>query len=68
MRTDQESCKEYERIIRLSDYTNKKLAANSVIQTTHFMKKCVILNKDDSCNTPNNPFKRGIMNFEDFNY
>lgn len=32
------------------------------------MKKCVILNKEDSCNTPNNPFKRGIMNFEDFNY
>lgn len=65
-RTKNEIPKEYDRILRLTD--QRKLYATTVVQTTHFMKKSVILEKEDSRNTQDNPFKRGIMKFDDFNY
>lgn len=36
------------------------------IQTAHFLKKCVIMSSDEE--HPQRPFKRGAMQFEDFNY
>lgn len=40
------------------------------VQTTHFLKKCAILNDEDEGGSGSlqNPFKRGALTFEDYNY
>ena len=49
----------------------KKHNANTSIQTTHFLKKCAII-KSESSNSSgkeiDNPFKRGALTFDDYNY
>lgn len=58
---------EYDRVCKLTD--QRLLFADTAIKTTHFMKRCVIVDKDeDKRSSASNPFKRGIMGFEDFNY
>lgn len=38
------------------------------VQTAHFLKKCAILKDEDEPQLGKNPFKRGALTFEDFNY
>lgn len=64
---------EFERIVKMKDF--RKLFADSIIQTTHMLKKSVMIpiKHDDDGNLedmPNayNPFKRGVMEFDDYNY
>ena len=63
---------DYERIQKIKDY--RKLHADTVVTTTHFLKKCVIVpNKpanevEEKKLNKANPFKRGSMQFDDFNY
>jgi hypothetical protein len=56
----------------------KKNFAQTIIQTTHFLKKCVIQPMKEIADTEeqgspqqkktSHPFKRGVMGFEDYNY
>lgn len=67
-KTKVDNDKEHERINKISDY--KKLFGDTVVQTTHMLKKCVLIpgteiKKQD---VANRTFKRGVMQFEDFNY
>lgn len=63
-------------ILRLNQIKDqKKLHVDTVVSTTHFMKKSVMIPVDQGSNgqmtEPNNtthPFMRGIMTFDDFNY
>ena len=58
------------RIQKIKDY--RKLNADTVITTTHFLKKCVIVpnraTEQDERHNQMNPFARGSMKFDDFNY
>ena len=63
-----------DRISKIKGY--KKLHADTAIQTTHFIKKSVMVPQpEDELGNPveqitnsNHPFMRGIMNFDDYNY
>ena len=62
--------KDYERIQKIKDY--RKLNADTVVTTTHFLKKCVLVpsratDAEEKSNQVH-PFKRGSMQFDDFNY
>ena len=64
---------DFDRIARIKDF--RKLYADTVVQTTHFIKKSVMvpLEYDDEGiiqenENINHPFMRGIMNFDDYNY
>lgn len=63
---------EEDRIMKLM--AQKRFHANSIVQTTHFLKKCVIQQPQSSTeqlelvDMNDHPFKRGVMTFEDFNY
>ena len=56
----------------------KKNFAQTIVQTTHFLKKCVIqpmkeIAEAEDRESPiirvtSHPFKRGVMDFEDYNY
>ena len=61
------------RINKIKDF--RKLHADTIVNTTHFIQKSVMvpLQVDDDGNeiepaNKNNPFMRGIMNFDDYNY
>lgn len=61
------------RIKAISDF--KKTSADTHVRTTHFIKKAVMvpisLNKSMELIEPKNtmqPFMRGIMTFDDYNY
>lgn len=62
---------ETERMQRIKDY--RTLFSDTMITTTHFLKRCIKVPKTDE-NTQEQkkfkeaPFKRGIMKFEDYNY
>lgn len=54
-------------------HVNKKVHADSLVTTTHFIKKSVMvpINEDYEPTDRSNadrPFTRGIMTFDDFNY
>jgi hypothetical protein len=64
---------EFDRINKIQDF--RKLHADTVVNTTHFIKKSVMIpleiDDDGAVLKPNNvthPFSRGIMEFDDFNY
>ena len=63
---------EFERIARMKDF--RKLFADSIVQTTHLLKKSVMIpmKYDDDENLIEvdayNPFMRGVMEFDDYNY
>lgn len=64
---------EFERIQKMKDF--RKLYADSVIQTTHLLKKSVMIpiKYDDEGQIEDvlhayNPFMRGVMEFDDYNY
>ena len=70
IRSKVDSQLDYERIQKIKDY--RKLHAETVATTTHFLKKCVIVpnkhNEHEERTNKANPFKRGSMQFDDFNY
>lgn len=64
---------EQNRLLKLYDY--RKLFADTMVQTTHMLKKSVMipLKRDEKGQTveqpnTNHPFMRGSMEFDDFNY
>ena len=46
--------------------------ADTVVTTTHFLKKCVLIptrqTEQEELTYQDNPFKRGSMKFDDYNY
>lgn len=51
-------------------HVKKKVHADTIVATTHFIKKAVIVPngyESDSA-TVDRPFARGIMAFDDYNY
>ena len=74
LKTDANPNLELERLGNLKDY--RKLHVDTTINTTHFIKKAVMvpLDFDEKGNEKINethqehPFMRGIMNFDDYNY
>lgn len=71
--TKNDAEREMVRLSLLKD--NKKLHADSVVQTTQFIQKAVMVpisvDEDGKSSEPSNlkhPFMRGIMNFDDYNY
>ena len=67
-KTDTED--DYLRIQKIKDY--RKLNADTVVTTTHFLKKCIIVpsrqSEQEEKAYQEHPFKRGSMKFDDFNY
>ena len=64
---------EFERIQKMKDF--RKLYADSIVQTTHLLKKAVMIpiKYDEEGNQEEvahayNPFMRGVMEFDDYNY
>lgn len=64
---------DFERIKKIQDF--RKLHANTLVNTTHMIKKAVMvpMGTDEEglpllTDNLNSPFQRGIMNFDDYNY
>lgn len=72
LKTNAKANEDILRIQRMKDY--RKLFADSVVQTTHLLKKSVMvpIKYDDDGSTDQadayGPFMRGIMEFDDYNY
>jgi hypothetical protein len=70
MRSNVDSDLDFMRIQRIKDY--RKLNADTVVTTTHFLKKCILVpsrqNEQEEKYYLDHPFKRGSMKFDDFNY
>lgn len=51
-------------------FLKKKSFADTVVQTTHMLKKCVVVPREEMKNEQLafSSFKRGVMQFEDYNY
>jgi hypothetical protein len=48
---------------------HKKAFSETAVQTTHLLKKCIVQPvKDIYDQTQNTSFKRGVLQFDDFNY
>jgi hypothetical protein len=62
------------RLLALQDY--RKLYADTVVQTTHMLKRSVMIplktdeegKVSEDVKNVNNPFMRGVMEFDDYNY
>lgn len=72
-KTDADLGQDQERLAKIKDF--RKLHADTTINTTHFIKKAVMvpldLDEEGQPQSPDNqqhPFMRGIMNFDDYNY
>lgn len=73
LKTGHKPDEEFDRIQKMKDF--RKLFANSVAQTTHLLKKAVMIpikydeegRAEENVNAYN-PFMRGVMEFDDFNY
>lgn len=72
-KTNSDTTDEQVRLNQIRDF--KKVNADTLINTTHFFKKSVMVpvNYDDEGTeivppNANHPFMRGIMNFDDYNY
>ena len=46
----------------------KRGFSDTLVQTTHLLKKCVLVPNSDNQKKTQTSFKRGVMDFEDFNY
>ena len=65
---------EIQRLRKIRDF--RKLYADTVVQTTHFLKKSIMIplvsDEDGVVKEPHNniyhPFMRGVMEFDDYNY
>ena len=70
IRTRVDTEDEFDRVVRIKDY--RKLNADTVVTTTHFLKKCIVVPNKQSDGEEkaiqDHPFKRGSMKFDDFNY
>jgi hypothetical protein len=63
-----------DRISRIKDF--RKLHADTQVQTTHLLKKCVMVPINHDAEDPEErlptttaqPFQRGVMTFDDYNY
>ena len=70
LRSAADTEEDYERIQKIKDY--RKLNADTVLTTTHFLKKCLLVptrqTEQEERTYQDNPFKRGSMKFDDFNY
>lgn len=72
-RTNHEVAKDQQRINKIRDF--RKLHADTVVNTTHFIKKSIMIplavdDEGHQCEPQNlnHPFMRGIMQFDDYNY
>ncbi|CAI2382899.1 unnamed protein product [Moneuplotes crassus] len=61
LRTAHSASEEFERISGLKDIETKKYAKDGIIETKKYLEH-IITNKDQ------NPFKRGVLTFDDYNY
>ena len=73
IKTHAKADQEFDRIQKMKDF--RKLYADSVCTTTHLLKKAVMIpiKYDDEGNQEEvghayNPFMRGVMEFDDYNY
>ena len=73
LRTATQTEEDFDRIKKIKEF--KKLHVDTVVNTTHFIKKSVMVPyvvDDDgqihASENSKNPFCRGIMEFDDFNY
>lgn len=70
IRSKQDTEADFLRIQQIKDY--RKLNADTVVTTTHFLKKCILVptrqTEQEEKFFQDNPFKRGSMKFDDFNY
>ena len=71
IRTKAEINSDYVRIQKIKD--NRKLNADTVVLTTHLLKKCVQVpvfhaTEQEETAYQGHPFKRGAMKFDDYNY
>ena len=73
LKTGAKADTEFDRIQKMKDF--RKLYADSIVQTTHLLKKAVMIpiKYDDEGNQEEvshayNPFMRGVMEFDDYNY
>ena len=61
---------DFMRIQKIKDY--RKLNADTVVTTTHFLKKCILVptrqSEQEERAYQEHPFKRGSMKFDDYNY
>jgi hypothetical protein len=64
---------EFQRILKIKDF--RKLYADTAVQTTHMLKKSVMIplkhdedGKAIEAANISHPFMRGIMEFDDYNY
>jgi hypothetical protein len=70
LKLDQEIEEEYQRIQKIKKY--RTLFADTGVVTTQMLKKCVLVprekEEDNERHFEENPFTRGSMKFDDFNY
>ena len=70
IRSNKDTEEDFIRIQKIKDY--RKLNADTVATTTHFLKKCILVptrqTEQEEKVYQENPFKRGSMKFDDFNY
>ena len=75
LKTGQDPENEASRIQKIRDF--RKLYADTVIQTTHFLKKSIMIplkvdeegaKQNIEVTNPYHPFMRGVMEFDDYNY
>ena len=70
IRTNEPSEEDFMRIQKMKEY--RKLNADTVVTTTHFLKKCILVptrqEEREEEALQKHPFKRGVMKFDDFNY
>jgi len=61
---------DYDRITKIKNY--RTLYADTVVMTTQLLKKCVLVpqnkEEEDERHYEENPFTRGSMKFDDYNY
>ena len=71
-KTNQQVSVDAQRIQKISTF--KKLHADTLVSTTHFMKRSIMVpianeaTTQEEVTNKNHPFMRGIMNFDDYNY
>ena len=73
MKTNAKAEEEFERIQKMKDY--RKLFADSIVQTTSMLKRSVMIpivvdseEQIQEVTHAYNPFMRGVMEFDDYNY
>ena len=73
IKTGAKADQEFDRIQKMKDF--RKLYADSIVTTTHLLKKAVMIpikydeeGNQEEVSHAYNPFMRGVMEFDDYNY